>query len=149
MYGFRKVYQLNLSYDDTAEKRTVWQFKHEFFRKDEPEKLCEIKRRTSKNVQPLNSVNSNSLQMSPSSNPQDVEKLNEALEDKLERFAKRLDYVDHKRKELWEQTIKLNNIQVRQQKVISLLCSFFFLLIYLYLGNTCVNGIYDAVSRKA
>lgn len=48
MYGFRKVYQLNLAYDESAEKRTVWQFKHASFRKDAPEKLCEITRRTSR-----------------------------------------------------------------------------------------------------
>ncbi|KAI8975335.1 HSF-type DNA-binding-domain-containing protein [Mycotypha africana] len=48
LYGFRKVYQLNLAYDDTFEKRTVWQFKHEKFRKDRPEQLVEVKRRTPK-----------------------------------------------------------------------------------------------------
>ncbi|KAF1797272.1 heat shock factor-type transcription factor, partial [Mucor lusitanicus] len=45
LYGFRKVYQLNLAYDESAEKRTVWQFKHASFRKDAPEKLCDITRR--------------------------------------------------------------------------------------------------------
>ncbi|KAG2200682.1 hypothetical protein INT47_005838 [Mucor saturninus] len=123
MYGFRKVYQLNLAYDESAEKRTVWQFKHEFFRKDEPEKLCEIKRRAAKSTQPLNS-NTNTLQTTTSHHPQDIEKANEALEDKLERFAKRLEYVDHKRKELWKQTVTLNNIQVRQQKAIRVLMEF-------------------------
>lgn len=48
MYGFRKVYQLSLSFDDSADKRTVWQFKHESFKKDHPELLCDIKRRTAK-----------------------------------------------------------------------------------------------------
>lgn len=48
MYGFRKVYQLSLSFDDTPDKRTVWQFKHDCFKKDQPDLLCDIKRRTAK-----------------------------------------------------------------------------------------------------
>ncbi|KAI8642526.1 HSF-type DNA-binding-domain-containing protein, partial [Parasitella parasitica] len=48
LYGFRKVYQLNLAYDESSEKRTVWQFKHGSFRKDAPEKLCDISRHASR-----------------------------------------------------------------------------------------------------
>lgn len=69
MYGFRKVYQLSLSFDDSADKRTVWQFKHESFKKDHPELLCDIKRRTAKhNLEQYaleQSSSSTSLQDSP------------------------------------------------------------------------------------
>ncbi|KAL9538223.1 hypothetical protein MBANPS3_011098 [Mucor bainieri] len=61
LYGFRKVYQLNLAYDESAEKRTVWQFKHASFRKDAPEKLCDITRRTSRS----NNQQQNSQSPSP------------------------------------------------------------------------------------
>lgn len=37
-----------MAYDETTEKRTVWQFKHGSFRKDAPEKLCDISRRASR-----------------------------------------------------------------------------------------------------
>lgn len=129
MYGFRKVYQLNLSYDESAEKRTVWQFKHEYFRKDEPEKLCDIKRRASKNIpaplQNNNALNSTTSPQLPTNN-QGTEQQSEAVEAKLAHFAKRLQHVDNKRKELWEQTIKLSDIQVKQQKVDSLFFCFLF-----------------------
>lgn len=137
MYGFRKVYQLNLSYDESTEKRTVWQFKHECFRMDDPEKLCEIKRRASKsNQQPplqngvLSQANINTLQLT-SNNQLESNKMNE-IEDKLSTFAKRLEHVDKKRKELWEQTIQLNEIQAKQQKVILIkICTFFIKIVYI------------------
>ncbi|KAI8361800.1 HSF-type DNA-binding-domain-containing protein [Choanephora cucurbitarum] len=61
LYGFRKVYQLNLAYDDSLEKRIVWQFKHDHFQRDHPELLCEIKRRTTKVIQQQN-AQQNALQ---------------------------------------------------------------------------------------
>jgi hypothetical protein len=175
VYGFRKVYQLNLSYDESTDKRTVWQFKHECFRKDQPEKLCEIKRRASKSNQQQqqngpSSSSSSSLQQQQQQQNNTAYNLNnnnnnnnntnytnqqqhtefglngESIEQTLQRFTDRLEQADKKRRELWEQTVKLSQIQARQQKVkiknIVFSSSIFFLIHtrqYVFLQNLLCN----------
>ncbi|KAG2237615.1 hypothetical protein INT48_004518 [Thamnidium elegans] len=118
LYGFRKVYRLNLSYDDTVEKRAVWQFKHDCFRKDNTEKLCEIKRRTAK----PNQDQQRDQEADSSDQQHKSDYTSESIEQTLSEFSDRLDRVDKKRKDLWEQTVELNRVQAKQQKV-----SFFFI----------------------
>lgn len=48
MYGFRKVYPLNLDNDEPLDKRAVWYFKHDSFQKDKPDLLYDIKRQVNK-----------------------------------------------------------------------------------------------------
>lgn len=126
MYGFRKVYRLNLSYDDIAEKRAVWQFKHDCFRKDNTEKLCEIKRRTAK----PNPEQQRDQEADATDQQHKPDYTNDSIEHTLSEFSERLDHVDRKRKELWEQTVELSRVQAKQQKVRFLLpslnCPLFF-----------------------
>ncbi|KAI9354684.1 HSF-type DNA-binding-domain-containing protein [Pilaira anomala] len=121
LYGFRKVYQLNLAYDEPDEKKTAWQFKHECFRKDDTEKLCEIKRRTAKSQENTADYPSSSPPPPPPpANQQQGTDMNfgpESIEQTLSIFSQRLEHVDRKRRDLVEQTIELNRIQLKQQKV--------------------------------
>lgn len=149
MYGFRKVYQLNLSYEEeTTTKRTVWQFKHDCFTKDNPENLCEIKRRTSKPnntqqqlqqqqqhlaiqqpslahtyIQKLPLTHNNNSNLLPHNDNQS-ESSNSNMSDLATSTHKmvmdlnnRIEYAERKRKELLEQTLQINEIQSKQQKV--------------------------------
>ncbi|KAI9256039.1 HSF-type DNA-binding-domain-containing protein [Helicostylum pulchrum] len=128
LYGFRKVYRLNLSYDDTAEKRAVWQFKHDCFRKDNTEKLCEIKRRTAK----PNQEQQGEGVADATDQQHKSDYTNESIENTLSGFSDRLDLVDKKRRDLWGQTVELSRVQAKQQKVVEALVDFIMQLLDKY-----------------
>lgn len=147
MYGFRKVYQLNLAYDESAEKRTVWQFKHASFRKDAPEKLCEITRRTNKSNNqlspsppplpspppPLTSSSFSGSSSSPAQNDDlrsQTLNVQESLKAKrlrrsstsdyhsqIETLNQRIAHLDKKCQDLSNETIQLRTLQISQQHV--------------------------------
>ncbi|GAA5800909.1 hypothetical protein HPULCUR_006348 [Helicostylum pulchrum] len=145
LYGFRKVYRLNLSYDDTAEKRAVWQFKHDCFRKDNTEKLCEIKRRTAK----PNQEQQGEGVADATDQQHKSDYTNESIENTLSGFSDRLDLVDKKRRDLWGQTVELSRVQAKQQKVshLKLYCITNILFIFRILGSGSSCGFYHATVR--
>lgn len=117
MYGFRKVYQLNLSYDDTIQRRTVWHFKHYSFQKNSPEKLYDIKRR----------ANNKSDQESPQQEYTKVDNRrteylvtnasNHRFETELKNIKQRLLQEDKMRQDLLNQVLYLNKLQTNQREV--------------------------------
>ncbi|EPB85573.1 hypothetical protein HMPREF1544_07662 [Mucor circinelloides 1006PhL] len=149
LYGFRKVYQLNLAYDESAEKRTVWQFKHASFRKDAPEKLCEITRRTNKSNNqlspsppplpspppPLTSSSFSGSSSSPAQNDDlrsQTLNVQESLKAKrlrrsstsdyhsqIETLNQRIAHLDKKCQDLSNETIQLRTLQISQQHSIN------------------------------
>lgn len=114
MYGFRKVYQLNLSYDDSIEKRTVWHFKHYSFQRNKPEKLFDIKRRANKGDH--ESTQDEYKDDGSPVSPPAVEQQNK-LEKELADVKQKLSEVDEKRQDLLQQIIQLNKIQSNQREV--------------------------------
>ena len=119
------MYQLNLAYEESMEKRTVWQFKHEYFKKDHPELLCHIKRRTSKPNPSFQAQNTPIQQPTASSStpegvdiptiPPTTEPL--SVSKQIKDLKETLQHVENMRQELHDQAAQLLETQKQQQEV--------------------------------
>ncbi|OBZ84237.1 Heat shock factor protein 3 [Choanephora cucurbitarum] len=141
LYGFRKVYQLNLAYDESLEKRIVWQFKHDHFQRDHPELLCEIKRRTTRVIRQQKQDEELQAQQDKSEeddyddeNETDSKRFKsnrheDAFQEELQQLKLKLEHTESERQELWRQTIELSKRQSDQQKTINAVSDFIHELI--------------------
>ncbi|KAI7863308.1 hypothetical protein BDF14DRAFT_1844959 [Spinellus fusiger] len=105
LYGFRKVYHVDISPE--APQQTIWQFKHEFFRKDSSDLLQHIRRRAP--LPSLEGSDSKYKMISPH-----MDKLSERLKD----IQQALHLTEKKCEDMQKEAIELRNIQQRQQEII-------------------------------
>lgn len=119
-----------MTYDNSLEKKTVWQFKHESFQKDHPEKLTEIKRRTAKASQEIPSMPTSlplittttdaaaattDAAASTTTTTEIVQ--DDTLEEELNKMKLKIQRVDRRRQDLADQVLELSEILTKQKKV--------------------------------